>query len=78
MEQFIHNFSQMILAPAATLIALLAFALFVWGVVQFIGNAENQEKRATGQKHMIWGIIGLAILFGANAIVNLIGSIVGL
>ncbi len=63
--------------PLVTLISLAAFVLFVWGVVQFIAHAEDEEKRKTGQQHMIWGIIGLVIMFGANAIIAIIRATVG-
>lgn len=63
--------------PFITLLSLAAFVVFVWGVVQFIANAEDEEKRKTGQQHMIWGIIGLVIMFGANAVVALIKQTVG-
>ncbi len=66
-----------ILVPLITLLSLVAFVLFVWGVVQFIAGAEDEEKRKTGQQHMIWAIIGLAIMFGANAIITLIKLTVG-
>lgn len=63
--------------PLVTLVSLAAFVLFVWGVVQFIAGADNDEKRKIGQQHMIWGIIGLVIMFGANAIIAVIKQTVG-
>ncbi len=76
-DTFITKVQDAILTPIITLLALGAFVVFIWGIVEFIANAENEEKRATGQQHMIWGIIGLVIIFGANAIVSLIGATVG-
>ncbi|HRH55458.1 MAG TPA: hypothetical protein PK609_01185 [Candidatus Paceibacterota bacterium] len=76
-ETFILKVQQEILTPIITLLSLAAFVLFLWGVFEFIAGAENEEKRKTGQEHMIWGIIGLAIIFGANAIVSLIRATVG-
>ncbi|MBP7741362.1 MAG: hypothetical protein KA104_01555 [Candidatus Pacebacteria bacterium] len=76
-QQFLDKIQAQILTPIVTLLALAAFVLFVWGVVQFIAGAEDEEKRKTGQQHMIWGIIGLVIMFGANAIIMLIKQTVG-
>ena len=76
-QQFLAKIQAQILTPLVTLLALAAFVLFVWGVVQFIASAEDEEKRKTGQQHMIWGIIGLVIMFGANAVVALIKQTVG-
>lgn len=66
-----------IIDPIITLIAFAAFILFAWGVVQFIAGAGDEEKRRTGRQHMLWGIIGLAIVFGARVIVTILGNIVG-
>jgi TRAP-type C4-dicarboxylate transport system permease small subunit len=67
-----------IINPLITLIALAAFVVFIWGVVEFIANAGNEEKRATGQQHMLWGFIGLVIIFGAKAIIAIAANTFGL
>ncbi|MCI0597838.1 hypothetical protein L0Y34_02100 [Candidatus Parcubacteria bacterium] len=74
---FIIAVQDEILSPLITLIALAAFLLFIWGVIEFIQNAGDEAKRSDGKKHMIWGLIGLAILFGANAIIALLAATVG-
>lgn len=76
-QQFISKIEAQILVPIITLLSLAAFVIFVWGVVQFMANSENDEKRKIGQQHMLWGIIGLVIMFGANAIIALIRQTVG-
>jgi len=76
-DTFVQKVATEILEPIITLLALAAFTVFVWGVVKFIRNADNDEKRKEGQMHMIWGIIGLAIIFGAGAIVNFLKSAIG-
>ena len=77
LDSFIGKIQTQILDPIITLLALAAFAVFAWGVVEFILGADNQEKRSTGQKHMFWGVIGLVIMFGAKVLTKIIGSIVG-
>lgn len=76
-QTFIGKVQDNILTPIITLLALAAFVIFIWGVLEFIASSDNEEKRTTGQQHMIWGIIGLVIIFGANAIVSLIKATVG-
>lgn len=76
-RQFLTKVQDNILEPIITLLTLAAFVLFLWGLVEFIAGADNEEKRAAGQQHMIWGIIGLVIIFGANAIVSLLKATVG-
>ncbi len=77
-QTFLANVQREILSPLITLVALAAFVLFVWGVVDFVRNADNEEKRASGQQHMIWGIVGLVIVFGANAIIGILKATLGL
>lgn len=76
-EQFLTNVQNEILSPLLTLIALAAFVFFVWGVVEFIRGADNVEKRQVGQQHMVWGVLGLVIIFGANAIIAIIRATIG-
>ncbi len=77
LEQFLTNVQNEILSPLLTLIALAAFVFFVWGVVEFIRGADNAEKRQAGQQHMVWGVLGLVIIFGANAIIAIIRATIG-
>ena len=76
-QTFLKKVEVALINPLITLLALAAFVLFVYGVVEFVGNAANDEKRSVGQKHMIWGFIGLTILFGAKAIVGILASSIG-
>lgn len=74
---FIGRVQAQILDPLITLVTLAAFIIFAWGIVQFILGADNQEKRSEGQKHMLWGIIGLFIIFAAQVIVRIMKNVVG-
>ena len=74
---FIGRVQAQILDPLITLVTLAAFIIFAWGIVEFILGADNQEKRSEGQKHMLWGIVGLVIIFAAQVIVRIMKNIVG-
>ncbi|MDB5194948.1 MAG: seg, partial [Parcubacteria group bacterium] len=77
-KSFVGKVETAIINPLITLIALAAFVVFIWGVVEFIANAGNEEKRATGQQHMLWGFIGLVIIFGAKAIITIAANTFGI
>lgn len=76
-NQFIQKILTAVIDPLISLIALAAFIMFVWGVVEYIQGAADAEKRKTGQQHIIWGIVGLAILFGARSIVVILMHTLG-
>ena len=61
-----------IIQPLIKLMFILAILIFIWGGVEMIINASSDEARSTGQKHMMWGLIGLFIMFGVYGILNLI------
>jgi len=71
-DSFIMNVNKLIINPIIVLLFVLALAYFLWGVFQFIANGENEEKKTTGKMHMLWGIIGLTIMMGVFAFMNII------
>lgn len=76
-DTFIKNVQTEILDPLITVVALAAFIIFAWGIVEFIRGADNEESRKQGQQHIFWGIIGLVIIFGAVAIVKILKGFIG-
>ncbi len=65
-----------ILNPIILLLFALASVYFLYGVYQFVSGAGSETARATGQKHMISGIAGLAIMIGVYGIMTVICSAV--
>ena len=56
----------------------LAFLVFVWGVVNyFIFNAGDETKRAEGRAFVLWGLLGMVVLFSVWGFVNLLLSTLG-
>ncbi|MCX6717607.1 MAG: hypothetical protein NTU76_02955 [Candidatus Taylorbacteria bacterium] len=64
--------------PIIYLLVGLAVIYFLWGMFEFIQNADNSSKREDGYKHMIYGVIGLVIIFSVNGIIALITSTLGI
>ncbi len=67
-----------IVNPLITLLAGGAFVVFLWGVFMLIKNAGDDAERATAQSAILWGIIGLVIIFGAYGILNIATATFGL
>ena len=64
-----------ILNPLIVLLFGLALAFFLWGVFQFMISGDSDREE--GRKHMLWGLIGIFIMFSAFAIMKLIAGTIG-
>ncbi len=60
------------------LIFAIATAMFVWGVVQFVINTDEEAKKAKGKQFMIWGIIALTVMVSVWGLVAILGGTFGL
>jgi hypothetical protein len=69
---FLSKVVVQIVNPLILLLAALAFVAFLWGIVQFIYHADDAEKRSEGRETIVWGLVGLVIIFGVYGILNLL------
>lgn len=75
-DSLISKISSSILNPAIVLMAGFALVVFLYGVVEFISGSDNEKTREQGKKHIMWGLIGLVIMFGVLGIVDIIQNFV--
>ena len=73
-DSFITKMNAEIINPLIIFLFALALVYFLYGVLEFFMNQENEEKRTASKKHMLWGIIGLTIMMGVWAILGMIIS----
>ena len=71
-DTFLSSVDRLIINPLIVLLFALALLFFLYGMLEFLVNQANDEKRTTGKSHMIWGIVGITIMFGVFAIMNMI------
>lgn len=71
---FINRVEYLILNPIIGFMFAIAVLYFIYGIVEFILGAENEDKRETGKKHMIYGIIGMFVMVAVYGIMNLLGD----
>jgi hypothetical protein len=55
----------------------LATAAFIWGIIQFFLNPENEEGRSKGKSFMLWGLIALFVMVSMWGLVGVIGNTFG-
>ena len=52
--------------------------MFVWGVVQYVINADEESKKSKGKQFMIWGIIALTVMVSVWGLVKIVGDTFGI
>ena len=70
LNQFLSSVVAQIINPIILLLAAVAAVVFLWGVFEFIRNAGSDTERAKGKEAILWGLVGLVIIFGAYGIIN--------
>ncbi|PIR58032.1 MAG: hypothetical protein COU71_00895 [Parcubacteria group bacterium CG10_big_fil_rev_8_21_14_0_10_38_31] len=71
-DTLLRNIADKILNPIIGLMISIALLLFIYGVIEFIYGADNEDKRKQGKQHIIWGIIGLFIMVSVLGIMKII------
>jgi hypothetical protein len=71
LDGFLNKVVIEIINPIILLLGAGAFVLFIWGVFEFILHAGDETKRSEGKSAILWGIVGLVVMFGAYGIINL-------
>jgi hypothetical protein len=76
LDFFVESVGALVQIVVPVLIAL-ALALFLWGLVVFIFQAENDTARAAGRQRMVWGVIILFVAVSIWGIIALLYQISG-
>lgn len=78
MTEFIHKVNGIILNPLITFGFAVAVLLFLWGLFNFMRNPADAEKRKEGQRNIVWGLVGLLIMFSVFGIIRIVLGTFGL
>lgn len=57
-----------------TFVSGLSLIVFIWGVMKYIWKGDSDESRKKGRQLMIWGIIGLFVMFSVWGLVGVLGK----
>jgi uncharacterized membrane protein YidH (DUF202 family) len=69
---FLDKVSALIINPLIILVFSIAFIVFIFGIVQFINSETADKTRDEGKKKIMWGLVGMTIMFSAYGIIHLI------
>lgn len=76
-DTLMGKIAKLIINPLIIFVFALALVFFIYGLVEFLINAENPEKRKTGQSHMLWGIVGMFIMMSVFTLMRLLANTIG-
>jgi hypothetical protein len=74
-EQILQNVITEIFSPLYMLAVGIAFLYFLYGVLRFILDMNDPEKKNIGKNHMLWGTIGLFIILSVGGILKLFNEL---
>ena len=72
MDKYIKAVSNEILNPFIILLFAFALIVFIAGIVRAIANGGDEEAITTAKQHILYGLLGMFIMFSAFALVRLI------
>lgn len=79
LDGLLNGIVREIVNPLILLLLGVASVIFVYGILEFIGAfGEGESTREKGRNHMIWGIVGLAIMIGVFGILRITLNLFGL
>jgi uncharacterized membrane protein YidH (DUF202 family) len=76
-NSFIGKVNNAIINPIIIFIFSLGTILFLFGIVRFFLNPTDETIRKESKNHMVWGLIGMFIMFSVFGIMNLIVKTIG-
>lgn len=75
----IDTFNRVIINPLLLMLFAAGTLVFVFGILEYMWGLSrgSNDTRENGRQHMLYGLIGMFIMVGAFALVQLVGTIVG-
>lgn len=70
-EYIVNNFIQAI-SYIIPVLAALGLIYFLYGLVLFLNASGDESKRTDGKKYIIYGVVGLFVLFAFWGLVEIV------
>jgi FtsH-binding integral membrane protein len=71
---FINYGSCLLIKSVVPLLFSLATVGFIYGVIIYFINPENEEKRSQGKSYILWGLIGLFVMVSIWGLVSVFSN----
>ncbi len=76
-DALVGKIESLIVFPLITLFLAIAVLVFLWGAFNFVTNADDDEARKKGKRHMVFGLLGLLIMISALSILRIAAGTFG-
>lgn len=76
-KELVGRVNEAVINPLILLLFAAATLLFLWGVAQFLFTASQSGEQDEGKRHMLWGVIGMAIMISVYGILRVITTTFG-
>ena len=64
--------SNVIINPLVILGFVVATIVFFYGIIKFISNADDDASRKQGKDSIVYGVIGLVVMFSVFGILHFV------
>ncbi len=78
MDDLILQINSKIINPIVLLLFAFTFLYFIWGIYKYYIYGGGDEDRQSGSRHILAGFIGMIIMFGVFAFINIIVASLGI
>jgi phosphotransferase system glucose/maltose/N-acetylglucosamine-specific IIC component len=75
---FLNKVNDLILNPIIMLLFAISFVYFVYGIITFIRLEPGDAKKTEARNAIIWGIVGMVIMFSVYGILTFIFDTFGI
>lgn len=67
-----------LIAFVVPLLFSLATVGFLWGIIQYFLNPDNEEGRKKGKSYMVWGLLALFVMISMWGLVGVLTKTFGI
>jgi len=75
---FLKNVDKFILNPIILLLFAVATVYFMYGIIKYLSLDPSDAKRAEARDSIIWGLVGMLIMFSVYGIISFILATFGI
>lgn len=77
-RELLRKLAKVIINPIISVAFAVALVTFLVGIIEFISDGEKSDGRQKGRDHILWGLIGMGIMFASFALLRLVTGTFGI